>query len=93
MIIYGSDKFPALRGQAVIAFHGYRSEGRRLVALALDVHRLPSSQLTDLISDWDAAKGQHPQGAPVGVFEQADGSILITEDHNGTLLRLARSGF
>jgi glucose/arabinose dehydrogenase len=30
------------------------------------------------------------RGTPVAVFEKGDGSILITEDHNGTLLRLAR---
>jgi glucose/arabinose dehydrogenase len=91
MVIYRSGMFPELNGNAVIAFHGYRAEGHRLVALPLDAHGQPTGPLKPLISDWDAVKGQHPQGAPVGVFAQADGSILIAEDHNGTLLRLARS--
>jgi glucose/arabinose dehydrogenase len=91
MILYGSDKFPALRGKAVIAFHGYRSDGHRIVALPLDAHGVPTGPLMDVVSDWDVLKGKHPQGAPVGIVEQADGSILIAEDHNGTLLRLAHS--
>jgi glucose/arabinose dehydrogenase len=91
MALYGGAMFPELKGQAVIAFHGYRDQGHRLVALPIDAHGQPTGPLTDLISDWDVAKGQHPQGAPVGVSVMADGSILIAEDHNGTLLRLART--
>ena len=48
----------------------------------------------DVVSDWLVVKGSHPQGAAgeVSIDEQDDGSILVTEDHNGALLRLARSG-
>ncbi len=82
---------PGLSGSLVLALHGYRAQGHRLVAMPIDAHGLPTGPLQDVVSGWDVAKGDHPQGAPVSLFEQVDGSILITEDHNGTLLRLART--
>jgi hypothetical protein len=45
--------------------------------------------LVPVIWGWDFALGAHPQGSPVALAELPDGSVLITEDHNGTLLRLA----
>jgi glucose/arabinose dehydrogenase len=89
MLIYRGASLAGLDRQAIIALHGYRDQGHRLVALSVDADGQPSGQIENLISGWDVKKGDHPQGAPVGVFEQPDGSILITEDHNGTLLRLA----
>ena len=44
-----------------------------------------------IVSGWNYAEGVQPQGAPVGLWELDDGSVLISEDHNGTLLRLAPS--
>jgi glucose/arabinose dehydrogenase len=91
MLYYHGDALPALKGELIIGLHGYRAQGHRLVALAVDEHGVPTAPPSDVISGWGAAKGKHPQGAPVAVFETADGSVLVTEDHNGTLLRLARS--
>lgn len=68
----------------LIAYHGYRATGHRIVSLTLD----GASQ--DLIWDWDFSPGHHPQGAPVGLAVLPDGSLLISEDHNGTLLRLVQ---
>jgi glucose/arabinose dehydrogenase len=92
MLLYRGGTLPGLAGRAVIAFHGYRDRGHRLVALPVDAHGIPTGKLQDVVGDWGAVSGKHPQGAPVSLFEQEDGSILITEDHNGTLLRLARAG-
>jgi hypothetical protein len=39
---------------------------------------------------WDFAEGDHPMGCPVGVWQLDHGSVPIIEDHNGSLLRLAR---
>lgn len=90
MIVYRGKMLPGIDGKAIIGLHGYRSQGHRLVALPIDAQGNPSGPIEDLISGWDAKKGDHPQGAPVGLFELPDGSILITEDHNGTLLRLSQ---
>lgn len=90
MLLYRSARLAGLKHQLVIGFHGYRALGHRLVALAIDNDGKPLGPLRDIVWGWDDVEGNHPQGTPVSVFEQADGSILITEDHNGTLLRLSR---
>jgi glucose/arabinose dehydrogenase len=90
MLYYHGDALSALNGELVIGLHGYRATGHRLVALPVDDHGIPTAPPSDVIWGWEGAKDDHPRGTPVAVFEEGDGSILITEDHNGTLLRLAR---
>ncbi len=90
MILYRGDRLPGLRGRLVIGYHGYRATGHRIVAVALDAKSVPGGTPTELVTDWGDLPGAHPQGAPVGLFEMADGSLLIAEDHNGSLLRLSR---
>lgn len=83
-------KLPApYTGQMLITFHGYRKTGHRLVALKLDAGGNPAGNLTDLISGWDAAPGQ-PLGAPVDVRIAGDGAVFLSEDRNGTVLRLLK---
>jgi len=74
----------------VIGYHGYRTTGHRLVAVALGKDGRPTGTPTELVTDWEQRDASHPQGSPVGLAEMADGSILIAEDHSGTLLRLSR---
>jgi len=64
----------------VIDQHAERGDGR------------PKGALEELVTGWDTVKDSHPQGAPVALAEAPDGSLLVTEDHNGTLLRLTRAG-
>jgi glucose/arabinose dehydrogenase len=90
MIFYRGKTLAGLAGHLLIAYHGYRSSGHRIVKLALDEHGNPLGNPEDVVSGWDAVRGVHPQGAVVALWEMADGSVLATEDHNGTLLRLAR---
>ncbi len=78
-----------LKGQVIMTYHGYRPAGHRLVGLSLHADGQPNGAPENLVWDWTRTTA-HPQGAPVGVAEDADGSVLITEDHNSTLLRLAR---
>jgi glucose/arabinose dehydrogenase len=89
MLLYHGQALPGLDGHLLIGFHGYRANGHRLVSLALDAAGKPSGVPQQVIGGWDYAQGNHPQGAPVGLWQLDDGSVLITEDHNGTLLRLA----
>ena len=91
MLGYRGSAIPAAKGKLVVAYHGYRAAGHRIVALATNAMGVPLGRSIDLVSGWTAVRGLRPQGAPVAMLELADGSILILEDHNGTLLRLAKS--
>jgi glucose/arabinose dehydrogenase len=75
----------------LIAYHGYRQHGHRLVAFPVDGDGVPTGDSVNLVSGWTAA-AKHPQGAPVDVKIAADGSIYLTEDLNGTVLRLSVDG-
>ena len=90
MLLYRGDRLPGLAGKLVIGYHGYRTTGHRLVAVALGSDGRPAGAPTELVWDWDQRDGSHPQGSPVGLVEADDGSVLVAEDHGGTLLRLAR---
>ena len=88
MLLYRGKALPGLDGHLLIAYHGYRAQGHRIVSLALDGQGGPLGQPQDVVSGWDYAEGIHPMGAPVALWQMDDGSVLISEDHNGTLLRL-----
>jgi glucose/arabinose dehydrogenase len=89
MLLYQGDALPGLAGRLVIPYHGYRGGGHRLVSVALDETGHPAGSPKDLVWGWTSAPGHNPMGSPVAVAEMPDGSILITEDRNGILLRLA----
>ena len=91
MLLYHGDRLPGLAGKLVIGYHGYRATGHRIVAVALDEHQRPTGTPGELVTDWHQRDGSHPQGSPVGLVEMSDGSVLIAEDHSGTLLRLSRT--
>jgi len=82
-------RLPGLYDHLLVALHGYRASGHKLVAIALDQDRRPTGEPVEIVGDWGPAPGRHPQGAPVSLWEMDDGSVLISEDHNGTLLRLS----
>ena len=89
MLTYRGKRIAGARGKLVLAYHGYRSAGHRIVALPLNAKGVPVGRPVDLVSGWQAVRRIRPQGAPVAMIELADGSILILEDRNSTLLRLA----
>jgi glucose/arabinose dehydrogenase len=89
MLLYRGQRLPGLDGRLVIGYHGYRRAGHRLVAVGLDAQGRPAGTPTELIADWTVLPHIRPQGAPVGLAEMEDGSILVADDHNGTLLRLS----
>jgi glucose/arabinose dehydrogenase len=91
MLLYRGAALPGLEHRLLIGYHGYRAQGHRIVSLGLDGQGLPVGAAQDLVMGWGYVEGSHPQGAPVGLWQADDGSVLVTEDHNGTLLRLAAS--
>ncbi len=90
MLLYRGDRLPGLAGKLVIGYHGYRATGHRIVAVGLGADGRPAGEPVELVRDWEQRDGSHPQGSPVGLVEADDGSVLIAEDHSGTLLRLGR---
>lgn len=90
MLFYTGRFLPSFHNKLVIGYHGYRKQGHRIVTLALNKNGLPKSAPIEIVGDWDMKPGNHPQGSPVSLFEYEDGSILIVEDRNGTLLRISR---
>ncbi len=89
LIVYHGKSLPALEGRLILPYHGYRAGGHRIMSLAVRPDGQPDGQPAPLVSGWEAGK-QMPMGNPVSVAEMADGSVLITEDHNASLLRLAK---
>ena len=88
MLYYSGAMFPAeYRGNLMIAYHGYRKHGHRIVAFPVDSKGLPKEASRDLINKWDA-RGKQPRGAPVDIKVDKDGALLISEDRNGTILKL-----
>ena len=73
------------QGGLVVGFHGYRRNGHRLVRFPVDAQGLPNGPLQDLVLGWDS-----PEGAPVDLRVGPDGALYVSEDRNGTVLRLIR---
>ncbi len=57
----------------------------------VDERGVPSGELRDVVRGWEKTTTQ-PQGAPVDILIGQDGAIYVTEDKNGTLLRIHYDG-
>ena len=80
----------AFAGQLVVAWHGYRAGGHRVVSFTLDAAGKPVGAARPWIGGWAAAKGVRPLGAPAGILVDSFGRLLVVEDRNKTLLMLTR---
>jgi glucose/arabinose dehydrogenase len=49
---------------------------------------VPAPAFTELVSQWHAAPGIRPQGAPVGMTVASDGALWVVEDKNQSIIRL-----
>lgn len=91
MTYYTGSMFPAAyKNNLLVTFHGYREYGHRLVMVPADARGVPGAgEPLDIIRGWEkSADGRDPMGAPVDVLVAKDGSIYVTEDKNGTVLRV-----
>ena len=94
MTFYGGAMFPAeYIGSAFAAFHGSwnrsRRTGYKVVRVLVDKAGVPTGEYEDFVTGFVIDDGQ-VWGRPVGVAVAHDGALLISEDGNGTLWRVAR---
>ena len=82
-----SSQFPEeYRNALIVAYHGYRANGHRIVVMPFSNSKLQPS--FDLVRRWTKSEAV-AQGAPVGLGYAPDGSILIADDKNKRILRLS----
>jgi glucose/arabinose dehydrogenase len=91
----GAAAFPAeYRGDAFAAEHGSWNRstrtGYKLIRVCLN-HGLPTGEYDDFLTGF-VVDNQSVWGRPVGVAVAHDGALLMTEDGNGTLWRIAYTG-
>jgi glucose/arabinose dehydrogenase len=72
-------------GGLVVGYHGYRDSGHRVVWFPIESDGKPRDEPKELVFDW-----VNPDGAPTDLKVGADGALYVTEDRNGTVLRLVK---
>lgn len=90
MLAVPADAGNAFAGRLVVAWHGYRAGGHRVVSFALDAAGKPGAMARTWVGGWTAQKNVRPLGAPTGLLVDSAGRLLIVEDRNRTLLMLTR---
>jgi len=91
MMFYTGEQFPAeYRGNAFAAEHGSwnRAEptGYKIIRVIVN-DGVPTGEYEDFVTGF-AIDDAHVWGRPVGVAEAKDGSLLFSEDGNGTIWRV-----
>lgn len=75
-------------GQLLVAWHGYRPAGHRVVGFTLGANGRPQGAPKVWIGGWAAAKGVRPLGAPTGLTVDSAGRLWVVEDRNRSVLLL-----
>lgn len=78
----------SLRGMWLVALHGYRDTGYRVVGFSAGFDGFPMGELHNVIFGWGPNQAQ-PMGAPTEVRVSDTGQVYITDDRNGMVLRLS----
>jgi glucose/arabinose dehydrogenase/cytochrome c2 len=91
----GPAAFPAdYRGDAFVALHGSWNRtirtGYKVIRVLLN-HGVPTGQYDDFLTGF-VVDNHSVWGRPVGVTVAHDGALLVTEDGNGTMWRVAYEG-
>jgi hypothetical protein len=85
---------PEYRGDVFDAFHGSWNRtlrtGYKVVRVRVD-HGVPTGEYDDFLTGF-VVDNRNVWGRPVGVAVAHDGALLVTEDGNGTLWRIAYHG-
>ena len=93
IVFYEGNDFPAsYKGSAFVALHGSwnRAErtGYKVVRLLFDSAGKPTGEYEDFMTGF-VISDKHVWSRPVGVAVAQDGSLLVTEDGNGTIWRVS----
>jgi glucose/arabinose dehydrogenase len=94
MMYYEGTRLPELSGKLLIALHGHREGGHRVLVLDVGADGVPAAdaQPREVIAGW-APTEAGPRGAPVDMTTARDGSVWLVEDTNGTVLRLSSDAY
>jgi glucose/arabinose dehydrogenase len=88
---YDGENFPSeYRGDAFVALHGSWNRGKRTgykVVRVLFKEGKPTGEYEDFITGF-VQSDEDVWGRPVGLAVAKDGSLLLTEDGNGTIWRI-----
>lgn len=85
---------PEYRGDAFVTLHGSWNRGNRTgykVVRLLFKDGKPTGEYEDFMTGFVASNGE-VWGRPVGVAVAGDGSLIVSEDGNGTIWRVTYSG-
>ncbi len=87
LLRYTGENFPQwYYNKMIISYHGYRETGNRIVVFDIDDNGLPIGIGLSLVYQWKTLGGK--LGSPVGITQLQDGSLLIIEDKNRTIMKL-----
>jgi glucose/arabinose dehydrogenase len=95
MMFHTGRQFPAeYKGNIFAAEHGSwnraKPTGYKIIRIAVK-DGVPTGEYEDFVTGF-AIDDAHVWGRPVGVAEAADGSLLFSEDGNGTIWRVTSNG-
>jgi glucose/arabinose dehydrogenase len=95
MVFYSGDQFPAeYHGNFFAASHGSWNREKRTgykIIRGIVKAGVPTGEYEDFVTGF-AIDDAHVWGRPVGIAEAKDGSLLFSEDGNGTIWRVANVG-
>ncbi len=89
ILFYTGAMFPQeYRSRALIALHGYRAMGHRVVSVPFTPDGDVAGPPEDLVGAWEERPGR-PHGHLTSLAQLADGSVLLSDDVGGTVYRIA----
>lgn len=95
MMFYTGEQFPAeYKGNVFVAEHGSWNRAKRTgykIIRAIVKDGVPSGEYEDFVTGFVIDDAQ-VWGRPVGVAQAKDGSLLFSEDGNGTIWRVSYAG-
>lgn len=77
-------------GKLLVAWHGYRPAGQRVMAFSIGITGKIEGKGTQILGNWAAQPGIRPLGAPTGLTLDTSGRLFVLEDRNHTILVLGR---
>ncbi len=94
LMFYSGDQFPAeFKGSVFAAEHGSWNRATRTgykIIRAIVKDGVPTGEYEDFVTGF-AIDDTSVWGRPVGIAQAKDGSLIFSEDGNGTLWRVSRA--